>query len=71
MHYVLVNCIVHNLILFNTDNLSDEREKLTNVNRMKMTTYLFCQLVELLEADAVQVRPGLNLIKLLSAYLGA
>ena len=47
------------LTIFSSDDLGNDREKLTVANLTKMATYLFCQLVELLEADAAQVNANL------------
>ena len=35
-------------------DISNEREKLNLANKMKMVTYLMCQLMELIEADVLQ-----------------
>ena len=50
------------LLYFNSKNyniyilgdISNEREKLNLANKMKMVTYLMCQLMELIEADVLQ-----------------
>ena len=34
--------------------MANEREKLNLANRLKMITYLLCQLMELIEADVLQ-----------------
>ncbi len=56
-HLTICGCFINNvkLLFFDSADLSNEPEKKKNANRMKMSAYLFCQLVELLEADAMQV----------------